>query len=548
MHLRSAFLACALISSGSLAVAQADPAPRFSLAGWEVEQAIPRPPVDLVAPLAPRDFGLAAFPAAPILAEAPNADDEAPETVQAPAIPQPTEADFAALPDDPPSLIEDGQPDPAITTERVAQQLRILLARPGGERALQQQFNAFYAGRGYAPLFVRDGIVSPRGQAALTRLGQAGEDGLDPAAYRIQLPTGLRTAESVARLELALARAVALYASHASGGRTDPKRLSGYFDVAPPRIDTAGALDAVARAESVSVALEGFNPPHLGFRQLRAKLIEMRGERREMTTTEATRRHALRERDLIANLERWRWLPRRLGDSHIWVNSTEAHVNVVQGTEVIHRTRAVVGRAETQTPIFSDAMSFIVVNPSWHVPISIVRRSMLGPATRNGGGYFARRGIQVTQGGRVVDASTIDWASANVGRYSFRQPPGTANALGRMKFMFPNRHAIYLHDTPSRGDFSRSARALSNGCVRVQNPEELATLLLGIAQPGETWTLGRLRSLYGTGERSVRFRQTIPIHLVYFTMTVDSSGELVELPDIYGHNARVRTALAGGRV
>ncbi len=548
MRLRSAFLACTLIGSGSLAVAQADPATPFTLAGWEVEQAIPRPPVDLVAPLAPRDFGLDAFPAPPILAEAPNADDEAPETVQAPAVPQPTEADFAALPDDPPSLVEDGQPDPAITTERVAQQLRILLARPGGERALQQQFNGFYAGRGYAPLFVRDGVVSSRGQAALTRLGQAGEDGLDPGAYRIQLPTGPRTAESVARLELALARAVALYASHASGGRTDPKRLSGYFDVAPPRIDTAAALDAVARAESVSVALEGFNPPHLGFRQLRAKLIEMRGERREMTTTEATRRHALRERDLIANLERWRWLPRRLGDTHIWVNSTEAQVNVVQGTEIIHRTRAVVGRAETQTPVFSDAMSFIVVNPSWHVPISIVRRSMLGPATRNGGGYFARRGIQVTQGGRVVDPSTIDWASANVGRFSFRQPPGTANALGRMKFMFPNRHAIYLHDTPSRGDFSRANRTLSNGCVRVQNPEELATLLLGIGQPGESWTLGRLRSLYGTGERSVRFRQTIPIHLVYFTMTVDSNGELVELPDIYGHNARVRTALAGGRV
>ena len=544
MRLRSAFLACALIgSAGSFALA--DPADR--LAAWEVEQAIPRPPLDLVDALAPKDFGLAAFPASPILAEALNADDEAPETVQAPPIPQPTEAEFAALPDDPPSLVEDGQPDPAITAERVAQQLRILLARPGGDRGLQQQFNPFYAARGYAPLFVRDGIVSDRGQAALTRLGQAGEDGLDPTAYRIQLPEGPRTAESVARLELALARAVALYASHASGGRTDPRRLSGYFDVTPPRVETTAALDAVARAENVQAVIDAFNPPHPGFRQLRAKLIEMRGERREMTTTEATRRNALRERDLIANLERWRWLPRQLGETHIWVNSTEAHINVVRGREVVHRTRAVVGRPETQTPVFSDAMSFIVFNPSWHVPISIVRRSMLGPASRNGGGYFARRGIQVTQGGRVVDASTIDWASANVGRYSFRQPPGTSNALGRMKFMFPNRHAIYLHDTPSRGDFGRTARALSNGCVRVQNPEELAAMLLGIALPDDGWTLQRMRGLYGTGERTVRFRQNIPIHLVYFTMTVDSNGDLVELPDVYGHNARVRAALTGVR-
>ncbi len=546
MHMRSVFLACALIGAGGLS-ALAGEADRFRLAGWEVEAAIPRPPLDAVAPLSAQAFGLETFPQSPILAEAPNPDDEAPENVQAAPIPQPTEADFAAIPDDPPSVVESGKPDPSITAERVAQQLRILLARPGGDRALQQQFNPFYATRGYEPLFVRDGVISERGQAALTRLGQAGDDGLDAAAFQVTLPEGARNAESVARLELALARAVALYASQASGGRTDPKRLSGYFDVSPPRIDTTAALTAIARADRVPAALDDFNPSHLGFRQLRAKLIEMRGERREMAATDQTRRHALRERDIIANLERWRWLPRELGQTHIWVNSPEAQINVMRGTEVVHRTRAVVGRAETQTPVFSDSMSFIVFNPSWYVPISIVRRSMVGPASRNGGGYFARRGIQVTQGGRQVDASTINWASANVGRYSFRQPPGTANALGRMKFMFPNRHAIYLHDTPSRGDFGRAGRTLSNGCVRVQNPEELAEMLLGIGMPGETWTVQRIRGLYGPGERTVRFRQQIPIHLVYFTMTVDSTGSLVELPDVYGHNARVRAALTGMR-
>jgi murein L,D-transpeptidase YcbB/YkuD len=541
MRLRSTLLLCALIGAGFAgAPGRSGAADDFRLADWEVEAAIPRPPLDAVPALSARTFGLDAFPAAPVLAEAPNADDEAPETVQAPVIPQPTEADFAAIPDDPPSVVENGKPDPSITVERVAQQLRILLARPGGDRALQQQFNPFYATRGYEPLFVRDGVISERGQAALTRLGQAGDDGLDASAFQVKLPEGTRNAESVARLELALARAVALYASQASGGRTDPRRLSGYFDVTPPRVETVAALTAIARASSVPAAIDAFNPPHPGFRQLRAKLIEMRGERREMTTTETTRQHALRERDIIANLERWRWLPRELGQNHIWVNTTEAQINVVRDNQVIHRTRAVVGRPETQTPVFSDSMSFIVFNPSWYVPISIVRRSMLGPASRNGGGYFARRGIQVTQGGRTVDASTIDWASANVGRYSFRQPPGTANALGRMKFMFPNRHAIYLHDTPSRGDFARSGRTLSNGCVRVQNPEELAELLLGIALPGDNWSIARMRGIYGGGERTVRFRQQIPIHLVYFTMTVDSTGALVELPDIYGHNARVR--------
>jgi len=545
MHMRSALLACALVgvTGHSLHAGEAD---RFRLAGWEVEQSIPRPDLDQVGSLKPADFGLAAFPVSPLVAEVNNPDDEAPETVQAPPVPQPTEADFAAMPDDPPSLVEAGQPDPAITAERVAQQLRVLLARPGGDRALQQGFNPFYAGRAYQPIFVRDGIVSERGQQVLNRLARAGEDGLDPAAYRIELPAGQRNAESVARLELALAQAVARYASHASGGRTDPRRLSGYFDVAPPRIETTAALAALAGTADVAAAMDGFNPPHEGFRALRAKLVELRGERREMTTTEASRLHALRERDIIANLERWRWLPRTLGETHIWVNSPDYHVNVVREGQVIHRTRAVMGRPETQTPVFSDAMSFIVFNPAWHVPHSIVRRSMLGSAVRNSG-YFDRRGIQVMQGGRVIDASTINWASANIGRYSFRQPPGNANALGRMKFMFPNRHAVYLHDTPSRSYFAHTNRALSNGCVRVQNPEELAELLLGIALPGDAWSVARMRGIYGSGERTVRFRQAIPIHLVYFTMTVDATGRLVELPDVYGHNARVRAALTGVR-
>lgn len=560
MRLRSAVLSCALMGLGFCAPLKAETAESFRLADWEVEAAIPRPPLDAALPLTAADFGLAAFPPSPLLAEhmtqdpavagVPLADDEHPDAALAPTpvIPEPSAAELAAIPDDPPSLVENGQPDPAITVQRVARALQTALARPEGDRALQA-LAAFYAERRYEPLFVQDGVLSPRGRAALTRLGQAGDDGLDPAAYRFAMPEGARTAESVARLEVALARAVALYAAQASAGRTDPGKLSAYFDVRPPRIEPAQALAELAKttdAVATTAALDAFNPPHEGFRRLRAKLIEMRGERREMSDSPLIRRNALRERDLVANLERWRWLPRDLGQAHIWVNSPSYQVEVVQNGRVIHHTRAVMGRAETQTPIFSDAMSHIVFNPYWHVPHSIVRRSMLSGAARNGG-YFARRGIQVVQGGRVVDASTINWASANIGRYAFRQPPGAANALGKMKFMFPNRHAIYLHDTPSRQYFGQSYRALSNGCVRVQNPEALAEVLLNLGLPGETWSSTRIQGLYGPNERTVRFKQTVPIHLVYFTMTVDSTGSLVEYADIYGHNARVRAVLAGTR-
>ncbi|WP_168201803.1 L,D-transpeptidase family protein [Phreatobacter aquaticus] len=548
MRLGSKFRILALAGCAVAALVPALSAEEFRLADWEVEQAVPSPALAAVPELTPGDFGLTAFPPPSVMADTHNVEDEALETAGIPVvpIPQPSAAELAAIPDDPPSLIESGKPDPAITSERVAQQLRLMLAR-GNDRALQA-FAAFYLARAYQPLFVADGVLSPRGQAAVTRLSQSGDDGLDPAAFLVSLPEGARNAEAVAKLELALARAVATFAAQASGGRTDPRKLSSNYDVTPPRIEVAEALAEVAKARepgAVFAALDGFNPPHEGFRKLRAKLIEMRGERREMSDTAAGRRDVLRERNVIANLERWRWLPRELGEAHIWVNIPGFGVDVMQNGRSIHHTRAIAGRQDTQTPIFSHAMSHIIFNPYWHVPPSIVRNSFLGGARRDPG-YLARRGIQVVRGGRVVDPATINW-QGNVSGYSFRQPPGVRNALGRMKFMFPNRHSVYLHDTPSRNLFGQNQRALSHGCVRVQHPEQLAEVLLNLGLPGEGWTGGRIQAMSGANERTVRFRQNLPIHLVYFTMAVDSTGSIVEYDDIYGHNARIRAALTSAR-
>jgi murein L,D-transpeptidase YcbB/YkuD len=548
MRLGSKFRILALAGCGLLAVSPARSAEEFRLADWEVEQAIPSPALAAIPELTPGDFGLTTFPPPPVMADTHNVEDEALETAGIPAvpIPQPSAAELAAIPDDPPSLVENGKPDPAITSLRVAQQLRLLLSRTN-DRALQP-FGAFYSARGHQPLFVADGVLSPLGQAAVTRLGQSGDDGLDPASFLVSLPEGARNAETVAKLELAIARAVATYAAQASGGRTDPRRMSSNFDVTPPRIDASEALAEVAKARepsAVFAALDAFNPPHEGFRKLRAKLIEMRGERREMSDTAARRQDGLRERNLIANLERWRWLPRELGEAHIWVNIPGFGVDVMQNGRSVHQTRAIAGRQDTQTPLFSHAMSHIVFNPYWHVPPSIVRKSFLGGAQRDPS-YLARRGIQVVRGGRVVDPATINW-QGNVSGYSFRQPPGVRNALGRMKFMFPNRHSVYLHDTPSRNLFGQNQRALSHGCVRVQNPEQLAEVLLNIGLPGDGWNGNRIQAMSGANERAVRFRQSVPIHLVYFTMAVDPSGSIVEYEDIYGHNARIRAALTSAR-
>lgn len=247
--------------------------------------------------------------------------------------------------------------------------------------------------------------------------------------------------------------------------------------------------------------------------------------------------------EILANMERWRWLPHDLGAFHVEVNIPEFEVRVVENGKVIHEARVVTGKVTNQTPIFSDEMENIVVNPSWNVPASITMKEML-PNLRRDPGYLSRHGYQVLAnvGGkyRAVDPSMVDWSSVNARQIQIRQPPGDDNALGSIKFLFPNEHSVYLHDTPSKSLFSKDVRAFSHGCVRVQNPLDFADVLL--AYEGG-WSKERLRRMVGGRESWVNLPKRIPIHLVYFTAVVDDSGELHSLPDIYGYNARVEKAL-----
>jgi L,D-transpeptidase YcbB len=185
------------------------------------------------------------------------------------------------------------------------------------------------------------------------------------------------------------------------------------------------------------------------------------------------------------------------------------------------QARVIVGKTETQTPFFSDEMDHIVVNPSWYIPPGILKREpkYSDPA------YAEARGYEIRTRGNIT---------------TVRVPPGSSNALGYVKFMFPNEHAVYLHDTPNRGLFSARNRALSNGCVRVENPMRLAALLF----ESEGLSEERFRRLQGGGERRMNLARKIPVHLVYFTLTVQADGTLQRHPDIYGHTARMRQLLA----
>lgn len=244
--------------------------------------------------------------------------------------------------------------------------------------------------------------------------------------------------------------------------------------------------------------------------------------------------------DIIANMERWRWMPRELGDFHVIANVPEYRLWVMREGESIFTTRTVVGQNRHRTAIFSDEMEYIAVNPYWNVPSSIARNEIL-PRLLQDPGYANRGNYEIIYNGQTIDPFAVNWqAAAEQGMPRIRQRPGARNALGEIKFMFPNQHAIYFHDTPSRGLFGRDQRAFSHGCVRVLDPWAFAEALL-TNEPD--WDLARARSLQGSRERNLILDNHIRVHLTYFTARVNEDGRLIMARDIYGHHGRVLAAL-----
>lgn len=259
-----------------------------------------------------------------------------------------------------------------------------------------------------------------------------------------------------------------------------------------------------------------------------------------------------RVRTILANMERWRWIPGDLNNMHIMVNVPEFYFRVKKGDKTIHSERVVVGKLENSTPIFSDTMEHLVFNPYWNVPNSIKVKEIL-PHLRNGGGgggwFSASSRPRVLQAhnlfvkyrGRKIDASTINWRSANIKNYHFFQPPGGANVLGFVKFMFPNKHAVYMHDTPTKSLFTQTKRAYSHGCIRVRNPRKLAEIILS---RDRGWSSGNVGSAIQSGKNQhVNLKNKIPVHISYFTARVGKNGRITYFSDLYGHDSRMAKAL-----
>jgi murein L,D-transpeptidase YcbB/YkuD len=242
---------------------------------------------------------------------------------------------------------------------------------------------------------------------------------------------------------------------------------------------------------------------------------------------------------LVYNMERMRWLPKNLGKRFVFVNQPAFEVQVMDhGNEVWH-SNVIVGKPLNQTSAFHDEMETVVFNPSWGVPQSIIVNEYLGKLRRDPG-YLDRQGFKViAPNGKVIRSSSVNWAAyGSRPPFGVQQPPGKGNALGELKFLFPNSHDIYMHDTPTKNLFSESSRAYSHGCIRVQNPREFAEVILG-------WDRDRVdRETDSRKSQSVVLSHKIPVHITYFTAWPDSSGKINYFNDVYERDEAMEKALA----
>jgi len=252
-----------------------------------------------------------------------------------------------------------------------------------------------------------------------------------------------------------------------------------------------------------------------------------------------------RIQEIIVAMERWRWLPANLGSQYLMVNIAGFELTRVRDDKVEEKMAVVVGKPYARTPVFSDTVKYLEFNPYWNVPTSIAIKEEL-PKLRQNPAARAAAGFEAVRGGKVYALTSINWNQYGPGNFPFqiRQRPGPNNALGRVKYMFPNQFNVYLHDTPAKSLFSKVDRAFSHGCVRLSRPLELAPPVLA-AGDVSGWSEARVDKVVASGDRTVvNLNKPMPIHITYFTAWVDQ-GVPNFRADIYEQDAKLIAALGG---
>lgn len=348
------------------------------------------------------------------------------------------------------------------------------------------------------------------------------EEGLNPADYDAASLRVMAAGGDSDALNSEASKRFAWLVEDMRDGRTPMDARKQWF-VMDPDADRYRTGDLMQRALSdgdIAGVLASVAPEHPDYARLREELA---------TVDPMSKRGKM----IRANMDRWRWLPRDLGSQYLITNVPEYQLRLTVNDNIVRTYRTIVGKpGRTATPQLAESVEGVILNPTWTVPQSIVKGEGLGARVLNNPGWARSKGYTAKKG-------------AN-GWVTVVQQPGPTNSLGKMKLDMPNRHAIFFHDTPSRGLFNNSARALSHGCIRTERASELA-LTLAILQAGLTAEEGVAKLSSGKYTR-VPFKKTMPAYITYFTMAQDINGKLSSFPDIYGRDAPVLASLDAPRV
>jgi murein L,D-transpeptidase YcbB/YkuD len=499
----------------------------------------------------------------------------------------------------------------------VADKIKELLAakslRYFDRKAERTAVEKFYTARDYAPLWTQGGTLAQSAKGVIARLKDAASEGLNPTDYPVPDFAAASSPDALAEADLKLTASMLDYARQAQSGRMHWSQVSGDIQYPEHPTDPNEVLTNITTAKDASAALDSYNPPQPLYRELRAKLAELRGQgsgpmieipegpalrftpargkkqpavamedarvpqlraklgisenaddhHYDARVAEAVRKFQAgvdlnptavldertvkalnspkRDRQIdtvIVNMERWRWLPRQLGapsigNAYVILNIPDYTLRVMQHGAPVWTTRVVTGKPGIHaTPLLTETMKFITVNPTWNVPPSIIYNEYL-PALQQDPTVLERMGLRLER--------------ARDGSIHISQPPGEANALGRIRFNFPNKFLVYQHDTPDKHLFARDERAFSHGCMRVQNPDQYAATLLNITEPSGHYTPEKIRGMYGHSEIDLKFPTPIPVNITYQTAFVDDAGKLQLRKDVYGRDATMLALLKNTR-
>jgi len=415
------------------------------------------------------------------------------------------------------------------------------------------QLRRFYESRNFAPAW----SSASDARTAIVILQGSGADGLDPEAYHVDATATqgeLSSRENAAEFDIQLTNAMLAYIHDMRGGRLSPDQAGFNVGLPPVAFDASLILSHALANHSLATLPSAVAPPHPEYARLKNALARYRnlatsGMRQQIAPQDASvsvadvpdsdaspiRRiqddtnvpASARSDEIVANMERWRWLPRPFEDTYVEVNTADATLRVVHHGQVVLASRVITGKRSSPTPVFKAAITGVTVNPPWNIPNNIARNE-IWPKERRHPGYLASHHM-------VMDRA----------RGGLRQLPGPGNSLGQIKLEMPNRFDAYLHDTPSRSLFTKEDRHLSHGCMRVEQIQPLASFVLS----GDTQAaLDKIRAAMTT-RATQRFSidRPIPVYVLYWTAIADNDGSVQFRPDVYGRDAKVLAALRGQR-